>query len=390
MAEHKTQTEAPTDGPLTDHAEAARLLRLIAGDGPVTFQTFDDGENQKRSKLVRMMHGRFGQFGVRLDSLNSDGAGVFFMVNEGTGEGRKARDVTKVRAVFADLDGAPLEPVLRCPLSPHAVVETSPGKFHAYWCVDGLPLELFKPVQKTIARRFQADPKVHDLCRVARLPGFYHRKRPESPFLSKLVLLTPGKRYSLEQLTAAFPPAEMPAANSGAEKPARPRYRLGDGIPVGERNSRLFAFASNMRDRCIPQPHVLNRLQKVNAVECHVPLCATEVDAIVSSAFATPTDAAPRTPLQLMLSPKVRALSHGAFRMLQHAVYQAQTVRNGEIEIDPAHLADCMNPKSGYAYRRELIEAGLIEAVRAATYNELGRECALFRITGYPESWGPS
>ncbi len=72
-----------------------------------TFQTFDDTP-AKRPWLARIMHGTIGQLAPALARLNDDGAGIFVMVNEGDGQGRKAENVTRVRAVFADFDGTPL------------------------------------------------------------------------------------------------------------------------------------------------------------------------------------------------------------------------------------------------------------------------------------------
>ena len=54
------------------------------------------------------MHGTIDQLGLALTKLNDAGAGIFMMVNAGDGRGRKAENVTRVRAVFADFDGTPL------------------------------------------------------------------------------------------------------------------------------------------------------------------------------------------------------------------------------------------------------------------------------------------
>ncbi|MBK7793121.1 MAG: hypothetical protein IPJ62_11745 [Betaproteobacteria bacterium] len=54
-----------------------------------------------------------------------------------------------MRAVFLDLDGAPLAPVLAAGLEPHIVVESSPGKFHVYWQTDDCPLDQFERVACT-------------------------------------------------------------------------------------------------------------------------------------------------------------------------------------------------------------------------------------------------
>jgi hypothetical protein len=68
----------------------------------------------------------------QLAELNRMGAGIFVALNQTDGKGRKRENIKRVRAVSADLDGAPLEPVMQCALKPHIVVETSPGRIPLY------------------------------------------------------------------------------------------------------------------------------------------------------------------------------------------------------------------------------------------------------------------
>jgi len=166
-----------------DTAMAARFLTALTGDRVHTFQTVGEGGSGR--SLNRITHGEFLRRADLLQSLNLKGAGVFVMVNRGDGYGRKADNVTGARALFVDLDGAPLEPVLAGPISPRIVVESSPGKWHAYWPVVDLPLERFTDAQKALALRFDGDPKVSDRPRVMRLPGFFHNKG--APFQTRLV-----------------------------------------------------------------------------------------------------------------------------------------------------------------------------------------------------------
>jgi hypothetical protein len=180
-----------------------------------TFQTFDDNADRKDPKLVRVLHGTLNQHADELRYLNSKGAGVFVVVNDTDGKGRKAENIIRVRAVFADLDGAPLDPVLQHYLPPHVVVETSPDHFHCYWRVTGLPLELFSGVQKAIAARFNSDPVVCDLPRVMRVPGFWHRKG--TPFMSRLIRDVPG---ICENITSHFPPMPDEPHTSSPKKGA--------------------------------------------------------------------------------------------------------------------------------------------------------------------------
>lgn len=167
-----------------DVTHAGDFIERLAGSrgAPMTFQTFDDGRARKRSGLAHVFHGPLHEYAQELCSLQEQGAGVFVMVNEGDGEMhagqrtcRTAANVRRVRALFVDLDGAPIEPVLACAIPPDIVVASSPGRYHAYWTGVECPLEDFTTAQWSLASRFGGDD-VCDLPRVMRLPGFYHQK----------------------------------------------------------------------------------------------------------------------------------------------------------------------------------------------------------------------
>jgi hypothetical protein len=174
-----------------DLAAAENFVKMLAPDGLITFQTFDDDKVRKNKSLARVFHGTLDQYYEELSKLQQQGAGVFVMVNQGDGiihsgykTCRTGINVVAVRAVFADLDGAPLEPVLKA-LSPDIVIESSSERFHAYWITDDCPLGEFTPRQKQIALKFSSDPKVCDLPRVMRLPGFWHQK--DTPFMTRII-----------------------------------------------------------------------------------------------------------------------------------------------------------------------------------------------------------
>jgi hypothetical protein len=159
-----------------------------------TFQTF--GDKAKDLELNRVFHGTLDEHADALFRLNRAGAGIFVMVNEGDGfvhDGRRTcrtnQNVVLIRSVFCDLDGAPLEPILKAALAPHIIVESSPGKWHAYWLTSDTTLNEFKGVQQALAAKYNGDPSVCDLARVMRLPGFYHQKG--EPFMTRLVKPAP-------------------------------------------------------------------------------------------------------------------------------------------------------------------------------------------------------
>ena len=99
---------------------AATFLELLDPDADsFTFQTFDDNEQLKRGHLAKVLHGSLDDQVQRLVALQRGGAGVFVTINATNGAGRKKTNIVRARAVFVDLDGAPLQPVLACLLEPH-------------------------------------------------------------------------------------------------------------------------------------------------------------------------------------------------------------------------------------------------------------------------------
>lgn len=211
---------------VADLREAATFLDMLHLGGRFTFQTFDDSE-AKRKGLAEIRHGTLQQQAAWLSRMNAAGAGVFVAVNETDGKGRTHKHVQRVRALFVDLDGAPIEPVREGPLPPQIIVESSRGRWHAYWLVSGCELADFRPLQRGLAARFGGDKACVDLPRVMRLPGFWHQKKG-APCMTRIVEIAERPAYPLQDVLAAFgwsrpadaepvPPA--PAAASAAVPP---------------------------------------------------------------------------------------------------------------------------------------------------------------------------
>lgn len=189
--------DAPTNMPQGGAKPQKRASSLLVPDlemaiafrdflepgGELTFQVIAESRTSDAARSEHR-HGRLEDLAQWLTVQNQAGAGVFAMVNRGDGAGRKKSNVMSVRAAFVDLDGAPLEPILASALPPDLVVESSPGKWHAYWRLIDCPLEKFPSVQSALAERFGSDPAVKDLPRVMRLPGFYHHKG--DPFMTRI------------------------------------------------------------------------------------------------------------------------------------------------------------------------------------------------------------
>jgi hypothetical protein len=163
------------------------------------FRTFSDRDRTSAPALTRKLSGRFEDHAASLQQLNENCAGVFAVINKG---GHRDVDITSVRALFADTDGAPLKPIIKA-LRPHLVVSTSPGKSHIYWRVRDFPLEEFKRTQTHIAKNFGCDPSVNNLSRVMRIAGFNHCKG--DPFPVQIVHIDAQlKLYSYSDIVGAF------------------------------------------------------------------------------------------------------------------------------------------------------------------------------------------
>jgi len=230
--------------------QAQAFLALLAGDEAVTFQTFDEGATQN-PRPARILHGNLEEHGATLASLNAQGAGVFVMVNRGDGLGRKAENVTTIRALFVDLDGAPLEPVLACGLDPHIVIESSPARYHAYWLADDCQLDRFTPLQAAIAAKFNGDRVVKDLPRVMRLPGFWHQKG--EPFQTRIINQNPVAPYAvadlIERLEMNAHPTAQTAGITTPQTLTFDRKNAIAGFAQGNRDDSLFRYACSLRGR---------------------------------------------------------------------------------------------------------------------------------------------
>jgi hypothetical protein len=223
---------------MIDRAEAERFLKALnpSPEARFTFQSFDDSKQRKEERrkakkkdlFARIRHGTLAQHWDELVKLNARGAGIYVCVNETNGKGRKKTNITRIRAVFVDLDGAPLDPVMSAEIEPDIVIESSPGRFHSYWKFAGeMPLDQFEPLQKALAARFNGDPEVFDLPRVLRLPGFIWRKG--APFRSRIISIkTNTPSATVAELVEIFRPGGMGEKPAAEPKPS-PRHNGNGG-----------------------------------------------------------------------------------------------------------------------------------------------------------------
>lgn len=164
----------------------SRFKQFFHGEKRATFQVF----RERGDCSVKPRIGTSELQQEHLDAIrrwNKEGAAICMMINQGSGKGRKATDVTEIMALFVDADGSPdLKTLKRAAMHPHLIVETSPGHYHAYWRLQGVPLNRFGDAQKQLAEKFGSDRQVCDLSRAMRVPGSINWKHGE-PFQVRVI-----------------------------------------------------------------------------------------------------------------------------------------------------------------------------------------------------------
>jgi hypothetical protein len=202
-----------TQFPVLDREAAETFLQYLdPNTEEFTFQTFTDSEQKKRGypknprtgkrddPLAKVRHGSLNRHWATLVDLSRCGAGIFVTVNRTTLSGRRSENIIAIRAYFADWDGVSedkiSDAIAALGLRPHIFVESSPGKYHGYWCVTDAPLQEFRDTQNKLIALCGSDPTVFDLPRVMRLPGFPHQKDGSRGQIVRLTCTNDADDYS--------------------------------------------------------------------------------------------------------------------------------------------------------------------------------------------------
>lgn len=203
------------ESPRMNFVEAARFLARLDEDAE-TFQFWalpesgDTGDLRPSYRTGAIEDAAIQDWMQQSQSL---GCGIFVTVNAfPAGAPRRLEFLDRIRAVWIEDDWGNIPPL---PLDPSLIVETSPGKRHLYYLVDGLDQADHRGVMERLVRDYRSDPNVKDAARVLRLPGSVHLKDPQNPSMVRVVQDNAALPYSAAAIIDAFPPIPVSPLRAG-------------------------------------------------------------------------------------------------------------------------------------------------------------------------------
>ncbi len=173
-----------------------------------------EGGEPKEESQTRLI--QVSETTAKIMNSSANRCGIFASVNGfpriGSKQPRRKDNVGRVNAWFIESDELSkpeqLRLLQRSPLVPTMVVE-SKRSYHAYWvtCSPDLQEHISswdRIVKRGLIPHFNADKKAADITRILRMPGYYHWKDHNDPFMVQRVWST-NAMYTIRQMLSAFP-----------------------------------------------------------------------------------------------------------------------------------------------------------------------------------------
>lgn len=170
-------------------------------------QTFSDSKKDKDISLTTC--GKPSKYTKnQIKELNEKGAGIYFTPNRFPTGVRRATECTGINAWIVENDDLTIDEqwikIKASPLPPSFVVQ-SKNSLHCYWLAREGTIENYTRIVKGLIKHFGGDEACKDVSRVFRVPGFYHQKDRDKPFMVGLVEEHPERKYDDLDMMWAFP-----------------------------------------------------------------------------------------------------------------------------------------------------------------------------------------
>lgn len=154
---------------------------------------------------------------------NQQGFGIFWTVNEFNGP-RQIQNLKHINAWAVDIDTGTkdeqLEKIKSAPLRPTMIIEVKRG-YHVYYrAIDANPHHWNAIMLDRLVPYFGADKNARDLARILRVPGYFHMKDPNDPYLVKKIYEFPVA-YTEQQMARRFPESQQILAQKEIHRVAK-------------------------------------------------------------------------------------------------------------------------------------------------------------------------
>ena len=146
-----------------------------------------------------------------LDKKNQDGFGIFWTVNKiKAGLPRKKENLEKILAIAFEIDSDSKDQQakkIKSTITPSMIIETKRG-YHNYFFIEDFEPDADAYIEfilDRIAPYYNADKNAADATRILRVPGFYHWKDKDDPFVVRCAKIDERMIYKKSQLEKFFP-----------------------------------------------------------------------------------------------------------------------------------------------------------------------------------------
>lgn len=196
-------------------------LRSAEGTMQVMVQIFPErkGSNVRPQSFFRKAD---KDTAIELAELNERGAAITIFPQRTDGQGRTLKNIKGIRYLVADCDsGHTLKSLQALAVTPDIVIESSEGRFHAYFRVKCAPSE-FRALSRALAAVLKSDPGSTDAAHAFRLAGTINWKRNRRTRLRKCETNTDAMSASelVEALGGQIPTNDEPGSVRESRKPS--------------------------------------------------------------------------------------------------------------------------------------------------------------------------